>query len=166
VAIAFAAQAQPKPRQAYVAVNQLGQTAAPDDSTLNARVGKDVWQIKMAVPCHNLSFNASGYLLNLHRRHNQHLRAAGPGHFRARDKLKEAFENNDLIEIADACADLKWVIEGLEHSLGIPQQSVWDEVSRSNMSKMVDGKLIKRADGKVLKPDTFVQPNIKKALGI
>jgi hypothetical protein len=66
VAIAFAAQAQPKPRQACFAVNQLGQTAAPDDSTLNARVGKDVWQIKMAVPCHNLSFNASGYLLNLH----------------------------------------------------------------------------------------------------
>jgi predicted HAD superfamily Cof-like phosphohydrolase len=82
------------------------------------------------------------------------------------NELKEAFENNDLIEIADACADLKWVIEGLEHSLGIPQQSVWDEVSRSNMSKMVDGKLIKRADGKVLKPDTFVQPDIKKALGI
>lgn len=82
------------------------------------------------------------------------------------NELKEAFQNNDLIEIADACADLKWVIEGLEHSLGIPQQSVWDEVSRSNMSKMVDGKLIKRADGKVLKPDTFVQPNIKKALGV
>jgi predicted HAD superfamily Cof-like phosphohydrolase len=82
------------------------------------------------------------------------------------NELKEAFENNDLIEIADACADLKWVIEGLEHSLGIPQQSVWDEVSRSNMSKMVDGKLIKRADGKVLKPETFVQPDIKKALGI
>lgn len=82
------------------------------------------------------------------------------------NELKEAFANNDLIEIADACADLKWVIEGLEHSLGIPQQSVWDEVSKSNMSKMVDGKLIKRADGKVLKPDTFVQPDIKKALGI
>jgi predicted HAD superfamily Cof-like phosphohydrolase len=82
------------------------------------------------------------------------------------NELIEAFRNNDLIEIADACADLKWVIEGLEHSLGIPQQSVWDEVSKSNMSKMVDGKLIKRADGKVLKPDTFVQPNIKKALGI
>lgn len=82
------------------------------------------------------------------------------------NELKEAFQNNDLIEIADACADLKWVIEGLEHSLGIPQQSVWDEVSRSNMSKMVDGKLIKRADGKVLKPETFVQPNIKKAMGI
>lgn len=82
------------------------------------------------------------------------------------NELKEAFANNDLIEIADACADLKWVIEGLEHSLGIPQQTVWDEVSKSNMSKMVDGKLIKRADGKVLKPDTFVQPDIKKALGV
>ncbi len=66
VAIVFAAQAQPKPRQACFAVNQLGQTAAPDDSTLNARVGKDVWQIKLAAPCHNLSFNTSGYLLNLH----------------------------------------------------------------------------------------------------
>jgi predicted HAD superfamily Cof-like phosphohydrolase len=59
---------------------------------------------------------------------------------------------------------LKWVIEGLEHSLGIPQQAVWDEVARSNMSKLVDGKLIKRDDGKVLKPDTFVPPNIKKIL--
>jgi hypothetical protein len=65
-ALASSAQAQPKPRQECFAVNQLGQTAAPDDSTLNARVGKDVWQIKMASPCHNLSFNSSGYLLNLH----------------------------------------------------------------------------------------------------
>lgn len=79
-------------------------------------------------------------------------------------ELMHAWNEGDLIEIADACADLKWVIEGLEHSLGIPQQAVWDEVARSNMSKLVDGKLIKREDGKVLKPDTFVPPNIKKIL--
>ena len=79
-------------------------------------------------------------------------------------ELMHAWNETDLIEIADACADLKWVIEGLEHSLGIPQQAVWDEVARSNMSKMVDGKLIKREDGKVLKPDTFVPPNIKQIL--
>jgi predicted HAD superfamily Cof-like phosphohydrolase len=48
--------------------------------------------------------------------------------------------------------------------LGIPQQAVWDEVARSNMSKLVDGKLIKREDGKVLKPDTFVTPDIKSIL--
>ena len=79
-------------------------------------------------------------------------------------ELIHAWNEGDLIEMADACADLKWVIEGLEHSLGIPQQAVWDEVARSNMSKLVDGKLIKREDGKVLKPDTFVPPNIKKIL--
>lgn len=79
-------------------------------------------------------------------------------------ELMHAWNEEDLIEIADACADLKWVIEGLEHSLGIPQQEVWDEVARSNMSKLVDGKLIKREDGKVLKPDTFVRPDLEKIL--
>ena len=66
VALAGPALAQPKPKQECFATNQLGHTTAPDDSTLNARVGKDVWQVKMASPCHNLSFNSSGYLLNLH----------------------------------------------------------------------------------------------------
>jgi predicted HAD superfamily Cof-like phosphohydrolase len=79
-------------------------------------------------------------------------------------ELMHAWNEEDIIEIADACADLKWVIEGLEHSLGIPQQEVWDEVARSNMSKLVDGKLIKREDGKVLKPDTFVRPDLEKIL--
>ena len=80
-------------------------------------------------------------------------------------ELKEAFEKNDIVEIADACADLKWVIEGLEHSLNIPQQEVWNEVSRSNLSKISsNGKVLKREDGKVLKPDTYSPPNIKSIL--
>lgn len=79
-------------------------------------------------------------------------------------ELQEAFEAKDIVEVADACADLKWVIEGLEHSLGIPQQKVWDEVNASNLSKTVDGKLMVREDGKVLKPDTFFPPNIKKII--
>ena len=80
-------------------------------------------------------------------------------------ELRDAFENKDLIEIADACADLKWVIEGLEHSLNLPQQEVWDEVSRSNLSKISSsGKVLKREDGKVLKPDTYSPPDIKTIL--
>ena len=80
-------------------------------------------------------------------------------------ELKDAFTKKDLVEIADACADLKWVIEGLEHSLNIPQQEVWDEVSRSNLSKISsNGKVIKREDGKVLKPDTYSPPDIKTIL--
>ena len=82
------------------------------------------------------------------------------------DELMYAWNEEDIVEVADACADLKWVIEGMEHTLGINQQAVWDEVARSNMSKMVGGKLIKREDGKVLKPDTFVKPDIKKVLGL
>jgi predicted HAD superfamily Cof-like phosphohydrolase len=82
------------------------------------------------------------------------------------DELMYAWNEEDIVEVADACADLKWVIEGMEHTLGINQQAVWDEVARSNMSKMVGGKLIKREDGKVLKPATFVKPDIKKALGL
>lgn len=80
------------------------------------------------------------------------------------DELCEAVKNYDMVETADACADLIWVIEGLCHSLGIPLQRVWDEVARSNMSKTVDGKLIKREDGKVLKPDTYSPPNIFNVL--
>lgn len=80
-------------------------------------------------------------------------------------ELKDAMQKQDMVEIADACADLKWVIEGLENSLNIPQQEVWDEVSRSNLSKISsNGKVIKREDGKVLKPDTYSPPDIKKIL--
>jgi predicted HAD superfamily Cof-like phosphohydrolase len=85
------------------------------------------------------------------------------------EEFKELFDavgRKDIIETADACADLIWVVEGLMYSLGIDPQTVWDEVARSNHSKTVDGKLIKRDDGKVLKPDTFKPPNIQKALGI
>ena len=77
-------------------------------------------------------------------------------------ELVEAFLAKDMVEIADACADLKWVIEGLEHTLNIPQQLVWDEVSRSNLQKiMPDGRVHKRDDGKVMKPEGWTPPNIK-----
>jgi predicted HAD superfamily Cof-like phosphohydrolase len=75
-----------------------------------------------------------------------------------------AIKNMDIVETADACADLIWVIEGLCHSLGIPLQKVWDEVNRSNMSKLIEGNLVKREDGKILKPDTYSPPDIKSIL--
>ena len=81
------------------------------------------------------------------------------------EELMEAYRNNDLVEIADACADLKWVIEGLEHTLELPQQDIWNEVARSNLSKISStGKVLKRADGKVLKPEGWSPPDIKKIL--
>jgi predicted HAD superfamily Cof-like phosphohydrolase len=76
-------------------------------------------------------------------------------------ELVKAYGDRNRVEIADACADLKWVVEGLEITLGIPQQEVWDEVARSNLAKISDnGKVLKRADGKVLKPEGWTPPDI------
>ena len=78
----------------------------------------------------------------------------------------EAFENNDLIEVADGLADMVWVIMGMCSSCGIDFNKVWEEVRASNMSKFVDGKAIKNVAGKIMKPETYFKPNIKKVLGV
>lgn len=81
------------------------------------------------------------------------------------NELKDAFFNNDIVEIADACFDLKWVIEGLEKTLNIPRQEVWDEGARSNLAKISpSGKVEKREDGKVMKPATWTPPDFKTIL--
>ena len=80
-------------------------------------------------------------------------------------ELASAVRNFDIVETADACADLIWVIEGLCHTLGIPLQQVWNEVARSNHSKVSEnGTILKREDGKILKPDTYSPPDIKRIL--
>jgi len=80
-------------------------------------------------------------------------------------ELVDAYLVKDMVEIADACADLKWVIEGLEHTLNIPQQEVWDEVARSNLQKISpDGKVLKREDGKVQKPEGWTPPDIESIM--
>ena len=78
----------------------------------------------------------------------------------------EAFQNNDLIEVADGLADMVWVIMGMCSSCGIEFNKVWEEVRSSNMSKFVNGKAIKNNSGKIMKPDTYFKPDIKKVLGI
>jgi len=82
------------------------------------------------------------------------------------EELIEGHKNKDVVEVADACGDLIWVILGMCNSLGINMAPVWREIASSNMSKAVDGTVIKRDDGKILKPDTYFPPNIHRALGI
>ena len=77
-----------------------------------------------------------------------------------------AFENSDLIEVADGLADMVWVIMGMCNSCGIDFDSVWEEVKASNMSKFPDGKAIKNEYGKIMKPDSYFKPNIKEVLGL
>tara|TARA_B110000908_G_C10267965_1_gene466686 strand:+ start:485 stop:859 length:375 start_codon:yes stop_codon:yes gene_type:complete len=72
----------------------------------------------------------------------------------------DAFTNQDLVEVADGLADMVWVIMGMASTLDIPFDKVWNEVKASNMSKFVDGKVIKDKEGKIMKPEGYFRPNI------
>lgn len=80
-------------------------------------------------------------------------------------ELKDAVEAEDIIEIADACADLLYVVYGTALAFGIPITKVFEEVHRSNMSKVLpDGTVGRRADGKILKSPTYSPPNLEPIL--
>jgi len=75
----------------------------------------------------------------------------------------EAAQNNDLIEVADALGDMLYILCGtiLEHGMQYKIEEVFNEIQRSNMSKLgEDGKPIYREDGKVLKGPNYSKPNI------
>lgn len=76
-------------------------------------------------------------------------------------ELIPAMEARDLPEIADAMADSIYVIVGAAIEFGIPLDRVWDLVQQANMAKVdpLTGKVRKRDDGKVLKPDDWISPN-------
>jgi predicted HAD superfamily Cof-like phosphohydrolase len=80
-------------------------------------------------------------------------------------ELWTALNGNDIVEIADALADLTYVVYGTAVSYGIPLDEVFEEVHDSNMTKLgADGKPIVRADGKVLKGPNFRPPDIESIL--
>ena len=76
------------------------------------------------------------------------------------EETLDAFNKKDLVEVVDGLVDMVWVIMGMASTLDIPFDDVWKEVKSSNMSKFVDGKAIKNADGKIMKPDTYFRPDI------
>ena len=75
----------------------------------------------------------------------------------------QAHNKNDEVEKLDACMDMIWVILGFCIMKGYDVQGAWDEVARSNLSKIdkATGKVIKRVDGKVLKPEGWTPPQLK-----
>ncbi|SEL30325.1 Phosphoribosyl-ATP pyrophosphohydrolase [Maribacter orientalis] len=76
----------------------------------------------------------------------------------------EAAQNNDLVEVADALGDMLYILCGtiLEHGMQYKIEEVFNEIQRSNMSKLgEDGKPIYREDGKVLKGPNYFKPNIE-----
>ena len=83
------------------------------------------------------------------------------------EEYLQAAKEGDLTEIADALGDMLYILCGtiLTHGLQNKMTEVFQEIQRSNMSKLdKNGKPIFREDGKVLKSDLYFKPNIKKIL--
>lgn len=83
------------------------------------------------------------------------------------EEYLEACKNGDLVEIADALGDMMYILCGtiLSHGLQDKMEDIFEEIQRSNMSKLGDdGKPIYREDGKILKGPNYFKPDIKKNL--
>ena len=83
------------------------------------------------------------------------------------EEYLEAVQNNDLVEIADALGDMMYVLLGtiLEHGLQHKIEAIFDEIQRSNMSKLdEEGNPISREDGKIIKGTNYFKPDFSKIL--
>jgi predicted HAD superfamily Cof-like phosphohydrolase len=83
------------------------------------------------------------------------------------DEYLEAARNGDIVEIADALGDQLYIIFGtlLKHGLQYKIEEVFDEIHRSNMSKLdANGNPVFREDGKILKSERYFRPDIKAIL--
>ncbi len=79
------------------------------------------------------------------------------------EELKDAMKKKDLLEIADALTDILYVTYGAGHAFGINLDKCFDEVQRSNMSKLgVDNKPIYNENGKVMKGPSYFKPDLSK----
>ena len=81
------------------------------------------------------------------------------------EEFEEAIKNNDLKEAADALTDILYVTYGAGHAFGINLDKCFDEVQKSNMSKLGnDGKPIYNEQGKVMKGPKYFKPDLSKFL--
>lgn len=122
----------------------------PDEDTLKLRlklVAEEFFELLSAcgADCFAYSSDSDEYAEDTVRRGIRHL-----------DKGVQ-----DLVKIADALADLDYVIEGMRLAFGINGKPIAEEVHLSNMAKLgPDGKPIRREDGKILKPEGWKSPDI------
>lgn len=80
------------------------------------------------------------------------------------NEFLDGYANDDEVEMLDACMDSIWVILAFCHMKGYNVQGAWDEVLKTNMSKVdpVTGKVKRRSDGKILKPEGWKEPDLSK----
>jgi predicted HAD superfamily Cof-like phosphohydrolase len=78
------------------------------------------------------------------------------------DELEEAIQDNDKVEQLDALVDILVVTMGAIRSAGWDSEGAWKEVMDTNFAKINPdtGKVRKREDGKVLKPEGWKAPEL------
>lgn len=112
----------------------------------------------------------------------QFLSAAGKTPLKQGDAYEESYENNLIEEVGELVyamvdyynspsvasraalckewADVQVVLSNIAVWLGIPADASFNRVHENNMTKVVDGKIIRREDGKILKPEGYVKPDM------
>lgn len=77
-----------------------------------------------------------------------------------------ACRSNDLVEVCDAVVDMMYILNGIIVSHGLHDifTDLFSEVHNSNMSKLENGKVLRRHDGKVMKGSEYFKPNLKQYL--
>ncbi len=81
------------------------------------------------------------------------------------EELKKAIKDNNIVEVADALADILYVTYGTGHAFGIDLDKCFNEVQASNMSKLdLNGKPIFNEHGKVMKGPNYFKPDLSKFL--
>jgi len=79
------------------------------------------------------------------------------------EEFIEAIKNKDLKETVDALTDILYVTYGAGHAFGVNLDNCFDEVQKSNMSKLgKDGKPIYNEAGKVMKGPDYFKPDLSK----
>ena len=79
------------------------------------------------------------------------------------EEFKEAIKNHDLKEAIDALTDILYVTYGAGHAFGVNLDKCFNEVQKSNMSKLgKDGKPIYNESGKVMKGPNYFKPDLSK----
>ena len=78
-------------------------------------------------------------------------------------EFRNAGETRDLVEVADALADLLYAVHGAAVEFGIDLEPVFRETHRAQLSKC-DPAPVRRADGHVLKGPNYSPPRIREVL--
>ena len=78
-------------------------------------------------------------------------------------ELRDGLGKGSLLEVADALTDILYVVYGAGHAFGIDLDDCFNEVHRSNMTKLgEDGRPLYRDDGKVMKGPNYEEPDLKQ----